>query len=109
MSVHCAAEGCDVTAGDVNPKAVDLTRKNLEANGLSAEVVETDVYSGVDGTFDTIVFNLPYLPVEEDGLLARAWSGGLDGMGPLPKLLKEASEHLNENGRIVIVVSSLMD
>ena len=109
VSVHCAAEGCDVTAGDVNPKAVDLTRKNLEANGLSAEVVETDVYSGVDGTFDTIVFNLPYLPVEEDGLLARAWSGGLDGMGPLPKLLEGAPGHLNEGGRIVVVVSSLMD
>jgi release factor glutamine methyltransferase len=109
VSVHCAAEGCDVTAGDINPKAVDLARKNLEANGLSAKVVETDVYSGVDGMFDTIVFNLPYLPVEENGLLAKAWSGGPNGMGPLPKLLEGAPGHLNEGGRIVVVVSSLMD
>ena len=109
VSVHCAANGCDVTAGDVNPSAVMLTRRNLEANGLEASVVETDVYSGIEGTFDTIVFNLPYLPVEEDGLLAKAWSGGPDGMGPLPKLLEGAPERLNEGGRIVVVVSSLMD
>ena len=109
VSIHCAANGCDVTAGDVNRKAVDLTKRNLESNGLRAAVVETDVYSNIDGTFDTIVFNLPYLPVEEDGLLAKAWSGGLDGMGPLPKLLEGAPEHLDEGGRIVVVVSSLMD
>ncbi len=109
VSIHCALNGCEVTSGDINPKAVDLTRRNFEANGLSAEVVETDVYSAIDGRFDTIVFNLPYLPVDEEGLLAKAWSGGPDGLGPLPKLLEEAPEHLRENGRVVVVVSSLMD
>ncbi|MBO4569312.1 MAG: methyltransferase [Candidatus Methanomethylophilaceae archaeon] len=109
VSAHCATEGCVVTAGDVNPKAAELARRNLEANGLSAEIVETDVYSNVHGTFDTIVFNLPYLPVEEEGLLAKAWSGGPDGLGPLPRLLDEAPRFLSENGRVVVVVSSLMD
>jgi release factor glutamine methyltransferase len=101
--------GCAVTSGDINPKAVELTRRNFEANRLSSDVVETDVYSAIDGRFDTIVFNLPYLPVDEEGLLAKAWSGGPDGLGPLPKLLEEAPEHLNEGGRVVVVVSSLMD
>ena len=109
VSLHCSAEGCDVTAGDVNPEAVKLSRKNFEANGLEARVLETDVYSSISGIFDTIVFNLPYLPVEEEGLLAKAWSGGEDGLGPLPELLEGAPEHLSPGGRIVIVVSSLMD
>ncbi len=30
-------------------------------------------------------------------------------MGPLPKLIREAPDHLNMNGRLIIVVSSLMD
>ena len=109
VSMHCAAEGCHVTAGDINPKAVELTRRNFADNGLEAETVETDVYGAVEGRFDTIVFNLPYLPVEEEGLLAKAWSGGPDGLGPLPELLRGASEHLAEDGRAVVVVSSLMD
>lgn len=109
VSIHCALNGCVVTSGDINPKAVELTRRNFEANRLSSDVVETDVYSAIGGRFDTIVFNLPYLPVDEEGLLAKAWSGGPDGLGPLPKLLEEAPGHLNEGGRAVVVVSSLMD
>lgn len=109
VSIHCALNGCTVTSGDINPKAVELTRRNFEANRLSSDVVETDVYSAIEGKFDTIVFNLPYLPVDEEGLLAKAWSGGPDGLGPLPKLLEEAPEHLNKGGRVVVVVSSLMD
>ncbi len=109
VSIHCALNGCVVTSGDINPKAVELTRRNFEANRLSSDVVETDVYSAIGGRFDTIVFNLPYLPVDEEGLLAKAWSGGPDGLGPLPKLLEEAPGHLNEGGRVVVVVSSLMD
>ena len=109
VSIHCALNGCDVTSGDINPRAVALARRNAEANGVEIDVVETDVYSAVGGRFDTIVFNLPYLPVEEDGLLEKAWSGGPDGLGPLPKLLKGADDRLLPGGRVVIVVSSLMD
>ncbi len=109
VSIHCAKNGCAVTSGDINPKAVELTRRNAESNRVSIDVRETDVYSGIDGRFDTIVFNLPYLPVDEEGLLAKAWSGGPDGMGPLPELLEGASAHLLDGGRVVVVVSSLMD
>lgn len=109
VAIHCARNGCEVVAGDINPLAVDLARRNAGANGVSMEVVETDVYSAIDGRFDTIVFNLPYLPVDEEGLLARAWSGGPDGMGPLPDLLDGAPDYLLPGGRVVVVVSSLMD
>ena len=109
VSVHCAANGADVVSVDINPKAVMLTRKNFEANGLPHDVRESDIYSSVEGGFDTIIFNLPYLPVQDEGMLAKAWSGGDDGMGPLPRLLEGAPEHLLPGGRVVIVVSSLMD
>ena len=109
VSIHCARYGADVVCGDINPAAVRLTRANAERNGVILEAVETDVFSGIDGTFDTIIFNLPYLPVQEEGALAKAWSGGTDGMGPLPRLVEDAPNHLREGGRIVIVVSSLMD
>jgi release factor glutamine methyltransferase len=109
VSIHCAKNGCIVTSGDINPKAVELTRRNAEINGIEIDIVETDVYSNINGRFDTIVFNLPYLPVDEEGLLARSWSGGPDGLGPFPDLLKGAPDHLTDGGRVVVVVSSLMD
>lgn len=109
VSIHCAKNGCYVTAVDVNPRAVELARRNAEANGTDIRVLESDVYRNVDGVFDTIVFNLPYLPVDEEGLLAKAWSGGPDGLGPLPRLLEGAPDHLVPDGRVVVVVSSLTE
>lgn len=109
VSIHCALEGALVCCGDINPRAVSLTKKNAETNGAAIIVRLTDVYSAFPEKFDTVIFNLPYLPVEEEGLLARSWSGGPDGLGPLPELLAHAPEHLNEGGRVIIVVSSLMD
>ena len=109
VSIHCARNGCIVTSGDMNPKAVELTKMNAADNNVTIDVHETDVYSATTGKFDTILFNLPYLPVDEEGLLAKSWSGGPDGLGPLPELLKGAPEHLNKDGRVVVVISSLMD
>ena len=109
VSIHCARNGCTVDCGDINPRAVELAGRNAAVNGVDIHVRETDVYSNVDGRYDTIVFNLPYLPVDEEGLLAKAWSGGPDGLGPLPELMEGAPDHLNPDGRIVVVVSSLMD
>ena len=109
VSMHCASNGASVTCVDINPDAVELTKKNFSDNDLKAEILHSDLYSSVNGRFDTIVFNLPYLPVDDEGMLAKAWSGGEDGMGPLPELLKGSKDRLLPGGRVVIVVSSLMD
>ena len=108
VSIQCALNGADVVCGDINPRAVALARRNAAANGVDIDVRETDVYSNIEGRFDTIVFNLPYLPVEDEGELAKAWSGGPDGLGPLPRLLAGAPEHLLPAGRVAVVASSLM-
>ncbi|MDR0334341.1 MAG: methyltransferase [Methanomassiliicoccaceae archaeon] len=109
VAIHCAKNGASVTAVDINPSAVALTRKNAAANGAYMDIRLSDLYKDIDSHYDTIVFNLPYLPVKDEGMLEKAWSGGDDGIGPLPKFLSEAMDHLYPRGRFVIVVSSLMD
>jgi HemK-related putative methylase len=109
VSLHCVKNGCSVVSVDINPNAVNAAKHNAGINGMELEVRESDVYSNVDGRFDLIIFNLPYLPENDEGLEAKAWSGGPDGIGPLPKLLNGLCEHLTENGRLVIVISSLME
>ena len=113
VSIHCALDGAEVTAVDINPKAVELTRLNADRNKVKLKSVTlSDLFENVTGRFDRILFNLPYLPVEEGevpGEIEKAWAGGPDGLGPFPRLVEEAPDHLNENGRLVVVVSSLMD
>ena len=112
VSIHAALEGARVTSVDINPKAVALTRANAERMGAELDVRESDLFSNVEGRFDLILFNLPYLPVEEgemDSPIEKAWAGGPDGMGPFPELVERCPEHLKEGGKLVVVVSSLMD
>ncbi|MDD2532162.1 Ribosomal RNA small subunit methyltransferase C [bioreactor metagenome] len=109
VSMHCASNGALVTAVDINEKAVECARENFRRNGLDANILVSDVCENVKGVFDTFVFNLPYLPVSESGALEASWSGGPDGVGPLPRLIGCAEKHLECGGRIIVVVSSLMD
>jgi len=109
VALHCAKAGCSVAAVDINPEAVRATRYNAGSNGLSVNVLESDLFRTVSGTFDLIIFNLPYLPVEDSGVEAKAWAGGSDGLGPLPRLLEEFPAYLNAGGRLVVVTSSLQD
>jgi release factor glutamine methyltransferase len=109
LSIHCARRGGKVTAVDVNPMAVECARRNANANSSSMDVIRSDLFDEVEGRFDLIFFNLPYLPVEEVGMLEKAWSGGSDGLSPLNRFLEEAPAHLRPGGRIVVLLSSKMD
>ncbi|NLL94389.1 MAG: methyltransferase [Thermoplasmatales archaeon] len=109
VSMHMALAGADVVACDIDPDAVACAKGNAERNGIRMRVVQSDLFSDVDGVFDLIVFNLPYLPFSDDGPMAKAWSGGADGLGPLGRLLKELPRRLRPGGQLVVVVSSLSD
>ena len=50
-----------VTATDASPDALGLAAENARANRLEVELVETDLLAGVDGSFDLVVSNPPYV------------------------------------------------
>jgi release factor glutamine methyltransferase len=51
----------EVVATDASAAALALARENAEANGLDVELVHTDLLDGVDGPFDLVVSNPPYV------------------------------------------------
>src|SRR6267378_2445328 len=57
-----AQTGSEVVAADVNPKAVECARANAERNGLAAHItfVHGDLFQGVEGDFDLIIFDPPF-------------------------------------------------
>ena len=51
--------GLEIVMTDINRRAVELARRNLDANGVRAEVVQGDGFEHVTGEFDAILTNPP--------------------------------------------------
>jgi release factor glutamine methyltransferase len=109
VSLHCAKVGATVVAVDINQKAVDCTRANLERNHLQAQVHRSDLFSNIEGRFDLILFNPPYLVGRGEDELERSWAGGRDGVEVLERFLREAPDHLAPGGRVVVLLSTMMN
>jgi release factor glutamine methyltransferase len=97
--------GIRVLATDINPHAVKAAR----LDGL--DVVRADLFMGIRGPFDLVVFNPPYLPTgpEEriDDWLEYALDGGPDGRLVIRRFAEEVPCHLSPGGRVLILVSSV--
>ncbi|HEY3422242.1 MAG TPA: HemK2/MTQ2 family protein methyltransferase, partial [Methanocellaceae archaeon] len=94
-----------ITATDINPHAC----MNARLNGVS--VVRTDLFSGIKGRFDLVIFNPPYLPTEEEerlrSWLNRAFDGGVTGRREIERFLEDIDRILSPGGRVLTVFSSL--
>ena len=64
----------DIVMTDINSRAVELARRNLAKNGVTAAVLQGDGFDAVEGRFDTIVTNPPIRAGKAViyGLFARA-------------------------------------
>jgi len=109
LGIHAAKLGAEVVAADVNPHAVECTKRNAHANDVKIRVVESDLFSRVPGYFDVISFNPPYLPGKETSTswIERAWSGGEEGSEVAIRFLDQAWMHLNPGGSIYMILSSI--
>lgn len=94
-----------ILATDINPHAVRM----VKAKGF--EVVRADLFSGLRGKFDLILFNPPYLPTTDlertEQWINFALDGGEDGRRTIRRFLKELSGHLRPGGRALLLISSL--
>jgi release factor glutamine methyltransferase len=57
--------GARVTAIDVSEEALDLARENAAATGLDVSFELRDARDGLDGVYDLVVSNPPYVSAEE--------------------------------------------
>jgi release factor glutamine methyltransferase len=105
LAIIAAKRGCNVLAADVNPAAVECTERNAGLNNVEIKVAQSDLFQCINGEFDLIVFNPPYLPEEqiED---SRTWAGGKN-LEIISRFIKAAGAHLELNGEVLVVISSL--
>ena len=103
----------NITVTDINFDACELARKNFEDNGIeNIEILFGNLFEPVKNRkFDVMLFNTPYLPTEEDEVLDDtinyAFDGGLNGRKVIDLFLNEVGNHLNDNGIVQIIQSSL--
>jgi len=54
-----------VTAIDISPGALELARENARLTGLDVDFEQRDVREGLEGAYDLVVSNPPYVSAEE--------------------------------------------
>ncbi|HLT30686.1 MAG TPA: class I SAM-dependent methyltransferase [Myxococcaceae bacterium] len=84
---------------DLNPRALRYAAINAELNGARAEVHESNVLKALDGTFDLIVSNPPYL-VDDAQRTYR--HGGQLGIELPARIAAEALPRLAPGGALVL-------
>ena len=117
IALDCATRGSHVICTDINPFAVQLTRRNIEQNRTllkgSLEVRHGDIFSVLhkNEKFDVIIFNPPYLPTSKKeklgGWFDVATDGGKDGLSLTKRFIHGLRPHLLHNGRAYFIFSSL--
>jgi release factor glutamine methyltransferase len=108
ISIKAAKNGAEVTAVDIDPEAVRHARERFKEEGLEAEIFRSNLFEQVEGKYDLIVFNPPYLSGPEVGD-EEMWRGGETGLELAEEYLEMVSAHLKENGRAWVVLSSRAD
>jgi release factor glutamine methyltransferase len=113
IAVAKANPETEVTFAEIDTVHVPTIKKNLQANLNNIakyEVVQSDLFQNVTGTFDFILTNPPYIDkaadTVEDSVIAHepalALFGGVGGMEIIARIIAEASTYLTQNGQLWI-------
>lgn len=112
LSLVAARAGAVVTAIDLNPHAVNTTIDNAAANGLTVEVMQSDLFEGLrDRRFDLIVVNPPFFAKDPVDDAERAWFAGAD-LGYFERFFAGLGDHMAERphpGSALMVLSEGCD
>ena len=76
---------------------------------LGFHCINSDLFENVNENYDIIIFNPPYLPKteNEDKESELITTGGKIGSEIINKFLIQSKKHLNKNGKIYLLISSL--
>jgi release factor glutamine methyltransferase len=98
---------------DISPCAVDSAAKSVKVNELDTyvDIVQCNSASCLRGeSMKLILFNPPYLPVEDyGGWLAKSWSGGREGLVVWNEFFDDSLRVCGRDCIIVFVISSLQN
>lgn len=110
-----AETGAATTATDLSPAALAVAGENAVRLGVKPTFLNSDWFAKVEGRYDLIVSNPPYIAEEEMAALApdvREWeplmalSPGGDGLDAYRAIAAGAADHLTRNGRVLVEIGA---
>lgn len=99
ISIALAKHASQGVGVDINEKAVENSKYNAEAQGISnINFFKSDVFENVEGKFDVIICNPPYTKHEVKDNIDRMFWDPEDEMKQ--KFFREVGGYLKPNGKI---------
>ena len=97
---------CTIVMNDINPLALEYTAVNAEAAGIPVTLAQGDALSAVEGDFDLIVSNPPYL----DDAAQRAYRHGGARLGRAlgVRIAAESLKRLAPGGQLLLYTGVAM-
>jgi release factor glutamine methyltransferase len=113
LTLAAANPGWQVTLADISPDALALTRENAAKLGVTnVTIVQTDLFSALEATFDGMVANLPYVSESDRATMSRevlhdpalALFAGADGLDVIRRFIPAAFRHLAPGGWVAMEI-----
>ena len=100
-------EVVSVLAVDINSEALKEAEKRSVSAGVSGKIsfLLSNLFDEVNGRYDWIIFNSPYLPSEGEAD-EYVWAGGSE---LIERFLTEARDHLEPGGSILLIYSNISE
>jgi len=108
LAIKHAHPAADVSAIDASADAVAVARSNAATLGLAVSIEISRWFEQVDGLFDVIVSNPPYVRDGDPHLTAlghepiQALTAGADGLSDLRQIIAAAPAHLQAGGWLLL-------
>lgn len=102
-----------VVASDISKKALEVAKINADNLGDSkVTLVESDLFENIEGKFNVIVSNPPYIKKDVIRTLSKevqnepiiALDGGIDGLDFYKKIVEEALNYLEDGGYLLLEI-----
>lgn len=98
----------EVHAVDLSTDALTVARANAERLGLPVQFAQGSWLNSLEGRFDLIVSNPPYIAEQDEHLPAlrheplSALVAGADGLDDIRTIIRQAGQHLNPDGWLLL-------
>ncbi len=116
LAIHCAkiCSTARIVAVDINEEFVSNAQRVAKANGITEiDFRQSDWFSSIDGVFDIIFSNIPYIPTElgkkgeHFADYPELWDGGSDGCAHARTILRDARCYLSPGGLLLLGTNAL--
>ena len=103
ITLNKLLDDSDVSGVDISSEALEVAKENNISNNANVKFIESDLFSNVNGRYDVIISNPPYISYDEE-IMNIVWNNEPhlalyapdNGLYFYDKIIKDSSKYLND-------------